>query len=1640
MSFKYLNLENVKRIINPTKSNQPKSPERRKFIKTMGFGMLAVNPIVETYNTYSPKNFDIAFKQQSFSVIRDGKIVWEISPTYFGEQLKLEVKENKNNIYLRAKNLKIVYTNLDFDLEATIYKKDSEWILHIKIPKLDLNKKIDFIEWIDGNQPIKTNTALYTELIRFNPKKTIHLNGNFECKINANWDITFKKKAGIITKLDNTILRSDTVHITPNQGELNSVVSNNLQNGVRIITEGKKNWEMLLKSIKIDNAHGLNTFGDRPFLNFSLGTTTENKLLKTLWVTEKEGSLTYSNITETNNGILFSKYFYIADLSRSKKPKFYLSAKMPDSDQWLTNSIGSFHVNSDSDEAELELFGTGNKVTTSKVSPKFKAFQPRIEGALGLPTLLKDEKIDLATIAIDQQTTKTVNKIRTSNVRAANSAKPSLSTSTDKVEFSSKKPIKIKVLRPEDMVYLEFEFHNFKFVGSTKTSLKSTIKTPKTVNNRLTTVKKLSPNKTSPTATSIAATNYSEIELDDKKKKGTVIIYFPTQHTLEQAFYETNANLVDDETGTESQKSIKIPAKHLRAKKSRLVYELEAGQKGFALSMDELLDWSKFKLKVDRRAWIKLNDISVLNKPTYTIPNRLLNQRKQLPTNTDFITKKDKSYGIKLAQNTKITAQKTTVYEEANLSKVLYNTEVATLKPSFNAVANIKPEVAPISNMNTSIEAPALLYISPNQINDFKHKITLDLQTTTAHQTSKDGINNIVFKKSSDLRIKPVLSKNIANISLANKVGEISELWHTHLGVKMKDGSTSSQLSKLKTIRALWAFDADKKVNGYKEEGDLPFRASLNGEQRHQLVHLTSNYKLSNFTPQPVQVKKLILSNLGAYLDWHTHFNIPSSINSLDIIEWEHLATLGRDHFVKIVQEGYLFPFGHRAAKITITERKFDNSTKVAANKQRIYIVVLENTVTYERVDPNNKFIEFPFQEVQINVQKTPNIDKPENSSLIAGSIKNFLINVGGKGFPFDIGLTDKEGVIKHVQMPLGFIEKSVARDKDKIKKAIDNYHLEKHNIYTNINLKGQEIAYAESFVGGDTSFETETILFGAKVYPATASEALKFHPIMRSSKVYIEAVDKITNSRKPVEISLEDDNNAGTIFASVKDAAVDFTGGSDSSGGFLTPNMPINALSKLQGVVAGELADLKILNFKPANVFKELDNLPLGKIFGVIKLADLFLDLDLKDSFNGFILAINKLKKEIEALKNELLFIENEIAQEVDAKKAALQKQQEEITLSIRDKVKNLLDELNNNAPKIPNLKTYVTESGFVTEYKFQPQFKGKSILIVPNLLKLGVDDQFKAMNILTVVEKPFALDKTPTVKTIARFNNFAVDIIPLLKVKFNYLEFKSGSNTKTDVKVEMDAKDPIQFKGALSFVNNLQSIIPNTGFSKDGPYIDLQPTGVKCGFNISVPNVEVGVCMITNISLGAYVMLPFTGAPLTMGFNFCTRENPFLLTISAFGGGGFFMMITTLEGIQSLEAAFEFGAAMSLNVGVASGSVSVMGGFYFKMELIEVDGDEVSNVTLSGYLRMNGRLSVLGMITVSLEFYLALNAIIVDGKVQKMEGTATVKVKVEVLFFSKTVSVTVRRELKGADADPKFIEMVDADDWQTYCLAFAS
>ena len=1063
----------------------------------------------------------------------------------------------------------------------------------------------------------------------------------------------------------------------------------------------------------------------------------------------------------------------------------------------------------------------------------------------------------------------------------------------------------------------------------------------------------------------------------------------------------------------------------IRARKSRLVYELEAGHAGFPLMMEDLLDWSKYDLRVHPRAWIKL--ANVFKPLTYPVQmNKAAISRGNIKNKylqRDF---KLLDYGIRMVQNNRVKAQNDLVYSDQNMVNLLSPDRIETSGDSFNisVLKNINLTVGPIPDSCTSIEAPALMYISPNQLNDFTHRKKLDIRDIDEKKMESTQVN---------IKLR-VLD------SLEATKGEISELWHTRLGIKLKSRITTlSGLESLKTIRVLWADDALVKYNADAPKRDTPFLASLDGNNRHKLVHQTSDYLIPGFSPIPVPANNLMLSSLGAYLNWHVFFNISSPLDGyLNIREWEHIATLGRDHYVKIVEKGYLFPFGHRAALVKVTERKFHQQTHSAVNRQHMYIVVLQKEVLYSRYDPDGKFIEFPFQAVRLETSVTPNIDKPTGSTILSGtSAYNFYIKVGGDGFKFDVISTDKEGFEHRFRMPMVFLENIIARDSKQMEQLIPIYNLKTD--FTLANFWNQKIAFANCLVDGDTSFETDSINFGGQSYPAKGEGDIKFHPKVQVANVFIKQVQELTGQHKTASITLEDDNNAGQVFAKVTGAVVDFSGGSDKSGGFLSPNMSISALSKLQGPVGGDLNDIKNLLFKADQFFKAPNGLKPPKIFGVIDIFSLLSNLDLGGSFNSLADQIGTIRKEIEDAKNEILSLENqakETSEDMTAQLAAAKK-------TISDKVKELLDTLSSSIPKIPNFKSYVTEEAAYAEYKWQPVLKGNQIEVISGILNVNVDNPNTALTVLTQLEKPFDTAKATTLNSTARFEKFGIDIVPLLMVNFNYLEFKSGSSQKTDIKVDIDPENPIVFKGALSFVNNLQSIIPNTGFSDDGPYIEIQPSGVTAGFNISIPNVQVGICSICNISLGASITLPFTGDPLTLAFNFCTRENPFLLTVSCFGGGGFFLMVSTLYGIQSVEAAFEFGAALSLNVGVASGSVSAMGGFYFKVEKITqtVSGvdHELTQVDLTGYIRINGNLSILGLITVSLEFYLAFTAVFVGNKIEKLEGEATLKVKVEVLFFSKTVSVTVHRELQGADADPKFAEMIDQDDWQTYCLAFA-
>ena len=92
---------------------------------------------------------------------------------------------------------------------------------------------------------------------------------------------------------------------------------------------------------------------------------------------------------------------------------------------------------------------------------------------------------------------------------------------------------------------------------------------------------------------------------------------------------------------------------------------------------------------------------------------------------------------------------------------------------------------------------------------------------------------------------------------------------------------------------------------------------------------------------------------------------------------------------------------------------------------------------------------------------------------------------------------------------------------------------------------------------------------------------------------------------------------------------------------------------------------------------------------------------------------------------------------------------------------------------------------------------------------------------------------------------------------------------------------------------------------------------------------------------------------------------------------------------------AALEFGAAVVIDLGVASGSVEVKAGIYFHW--LEPVPDKGS-IDLAGYVRIHGELTVIAIISVSLTFNLQLGYHKEAGK-STMYGEATLVVEVDVL-----------------------------------------
>lgn len=780
----------------------------------------------------------------------------------------------------------------------------------------------------------------------------------------------------------------------------------------------------------------------------------------------------------------------------------------------------------------------------------------------------------------------------------------------------------------------------------------------------------------------------------------------------------------------------------------------------------------------------------------------------------------------------------------------------------------------------------------------------------------------------------------------------------------------------------------------------------LTDDNRDDLVTLTSRAELVDATGTPIDIpsaplhaEQFIVTPLGASAHLHGAWADLSPTagtqlkgigrHSTDLVAYDHISELGRDQFVRVVTRGLLSP-GQPALLVSEFKRLFVSRPDdgiVAYLQREDRIVVREPEVQYGASTgfPHDGR-ELPFRSLRITDRVTPPI-KPMPHDDKGQPVANEpfwveLDNVQGD-HEFTLIGTDHEGRAVTFRAPLVFVPASRADDVKALQQLYAK-EAEKSKRCTP-SLHGQVMAMAKpaSDAPGSTAHAVGTLTFGISERTAGGQHPLAGLLTVSEAEVRVPAVEQFTPTPGDMPVVFNDTYLTRTMAGHPAGAyldlknAINLAFGADKAGGLARPNAAVKVITSQAGVVPDTFrTDKETGKITAADMADIREAFKDAKLLGLIDLGKLVADITTND--------LDRLKQ----------LGDNEI--------------------------QSILDDADGLLP-VPVLRIRDLADGAGKELRYV--WKTKLTRPDPTQV-LDASRSVLTLEARTVIAK----DAAQRSYVEGRLRDVALELAEVARINIAELHFKATPGSKPDVSA---SGLELAFLGDLRFINTLRSALPADAFGS-GAFVDVQLAGIRTGYTLALPAIRAGVFTLANVSLSAELAIPFddTGE-VSFRFSVSERQRPFNVTVSLFGGGGYFSMLVNSHGVVEAEGAIEFGGSAALNLGVASGGVSIMAGIRFVLE-----GERV---TVGGYLRCNGFLEVLGIITVSVEFYLELTYQN-DGHSSVVRGRGTLTVSVKIAFFSKSVSLTLERSFSGGSGDPTFVDCFDKDThWEDYCLAFA-
>lgn len=910
-----------------------------------------------------------------------------------------------------------------------------------------------------------------------------------------------------------------------------------------------------------------------------------------------------------------------------------------------------------------------------------------------------------------------------------------------------------------------------------------------------------------------------------------------------------------------------------------------------------------------------------------------------------------------------------------------------------------------------------------------------------------------------------------------------SEIFHTRLASALGDDGLSEDPT-YRTVRGIWIRDpsatsmlSDPSVQVREGSTGHPWSMVPTPRDRADIVRLTGRTGANQVGGRARAIKaRLALTPLGGQLVAEGAWD-EEGVSSMTA--WQQRIWQGRDTYAKVVRRGFLYPWGFKAAQITEGVRVFRADSRGAIRavwEKRVTIAVTEPTIdldgTGTATDAGRRAA--LFSEVTCLTTQTPPLVIPSNPPSPGAQWRGLRVYTpkvaagsGSTAFPFDLVGIDPDGREVPFTQPLLFAEQKVAtararRGEDGVFSAADRsdpnfteegaeqlrqfYDTAVAKADKAADFAGGAISYAQNLInsvisdGGEelseglmsraTSISTQDIIFGLRnVIPgvaeaddlrlmvqATVDELLdEFHPnnfpIIQEAQVYLEDTARLVGEtvtaalNYPLEYlsdAFDEAVNKGQVFLQrAEDAANEFIMDAAKAGGVIAPNLDVAGISRTLGNVYGKAEALR--GMLSDGRITPGEAFAAIKLLGGVTLADImpnpYPGVDAEGRPTGV------------ALSMATEFVDTGL----DSERAV-------VTMSM---------DVDAQGPDGADILTSIP--------------------------LITVDRARLSLNLRSEVP---TVSGEATWSVRGQFSDFILHLVDHPGLEFVDVDvariiFTAGSGQSPSVDVDVRA---IDFSGLLTLVKSLASYLP----FGDQLVIDVDSSGLEASFFIELPTIALGAVAVSGVGVGAALAVPFTSGPVRFGFLMSYPEDPFSLTITGLGGGGWLEQAMGLQGIESLSIAGFLAADAQVDFGVASGGVAVRAGFQFAIGPPDPAVNGVDDaLKLTAFASLNGHLEVLGIASASIDVYVGLSVIVPSNlpDYAKLHGIATCTLRVSVAFFSESVTFDVERTIKMAYIDPPelpdlprsasrssrqiepatFADAWTSSSWADFCGAFA-